>query len=131
MPEVPVARDRIRDPVGVRGADDPGRDRARTPMPWTSEPGGGFTRPGVEPWLPEREAASRNVADQRDDPGSVLRLSRDLISLRRARPTSGAEAMPRSRRPEGLGVEEGDHTVVALNLTDAAVDASLGGERCS
>ncbi len=30
MPEVAVARDRIRDPVGVRGwPDDPGRDRAR------------------------------------------------------------------------------------------------------
>jgi alpha-glucosidase len=129
MPEVPVARDRIRDPVGVRGwPDDPGRDRARTPMPWTSESGGGFTRPGVEPWLPEGEAASRNVADQRDDPGSVLRLSRDLISLRRARADLRSGSYATLEAPGGVWAwRRGDHTVVALNLTDAAVDASLGG----
>ncbi len=128
MPEVQVPRDRIRDPVGVRGwPDDPGRDRARTPMPWTSDPGGGFTRSGVEPWLPGGEAASRNVADQRDDPGSVLRLSRDLISLRRARPDLRSGRYATLQAPEGVWAwRRGDHTVVALNLTEAVVEAPLG-----
>ena len=128
MSEVAVARDRIRDPVGVRGwPDDPGRDRARTPMPWTGEPGGGFTRLGVEPWLPGGEAASRNVADQREDPGSVLNLTRDLISLRRARTDLRIGRYATLEAPEGVWAwRRGDHTVVALNLTEAAVDASLG-----
>ncbi len=60
MPEVAVPRDRIKDPVGIRGwPDDPGRDRARTPMPWTGDPAGGFTRPGIDPWLPAGEPSSR------------------------------------------------------------------------
>ncbi len=46
---------------------------------------GGFTGPEVEPWLPMGDAARCNVADQREDPGSVLHLCRDLIALRRAR----------------------------------------------
>ena len=36
----------------------------RTPMPWCDGPGGGFTRPGVPPWLPLADPAACNVADQ-------------------------------------------------------------------
>jgi alpha-glucosidase len=128
MPEVAVARDRIRDPVGVRGwPDDPGRDRARTPMAWTGEPGGGFTRPDVEPWLPGGEPASRNVADEHDDPGSVLRLTRDLISLRRERTDLRSGSYATLEAPEGVWAwRRGDRTLVVLNLTEAVVDASLG-----
>jgi glycosidase len=82
----------------------------------------------VEPWLPGGEAASNNVADQRDDPGSVLRLSRDLISLRRARADLRSGSYATLEAPEGVWAwRRGDHTVVALNLTDADVDTSLGG----
>src|SRR5579859_1606387 len=28
-----------------------GRDNARTPIPWTSTPSGGFTSPSMKPWL--------------------------------------------------------------------------------
>ena len=54
-------------------------------MPWAGEPGGGFTEPGVEPWLPFGPL-DRNVAGQRDEPGSILRLCRDAIALRRREP---------------------------------------------
>ncbi len=129
MSEVAVTRDRIRDPVGIRGwPDDPGRDRARTPMPWTSEPHGGFTRSDVEPWLPAGDASLLNVADERDDPGSVLRLTRDLISLRRARTDLGVGGYRTIEAPEGIWAwRRGNQTVVALNHTSSPVDMPVGG----
>src|SRR4051794_11419175 len=66
------------------GADPPidraGRDGARHPMQWDATPSGGFT--AGQPWLPVVDAAERNVADQRDDPSSLLSLYRELIALR-------------------------------------------------
>jgi len=56
---------------------DPPRDPERTPMPWT--------RSGDEwrdPWLP-LENTTRNVADQRADPGSTLNFVRSLIAQRK------------------------------------------------
>ena len=83
-PELP--RDAIEDPrellVPYRGL---GRDPSRTPMQWNSEANAGFTQ--GEPWLPipeNREAA--NVAEQCDDPRSLLNLYRRLIALRRESP---------------------------------------------
>src|SRR5207245_7706177 len=45
-----------------------GRDGVRRPMPWSSDPGAGFTR--AAPWLtPPSDAATRNVERQRGDAG--------------------------------------------------------------
>ena len=61
------------------------RSRSRTPMPWTDGPGAGFT--SGRPWLRfGSDVATRNVAAQRSDPGSVLALYRRLIALRAATP---------------------------------------------
>jgi alpha-glucosidase len=60
------------------------RDRARTPMQWDATPTAGFTAGRVTPWLPVGDNAAVSVAGQRDDPGSVLSLCRDLIRLRKA-----------------------------------------------
>jgi len=61
------------------------RSRSRTPMPWSGDPGAGFTT--GRPWLRlGPDAASRNVAAQLDDPGSVLSLYRRLIALRGTTP---------------------------------------------
>jgi alpha-glucosidase len=62
--------------------DRAGRDGYRTPMQWDASPSGGFT--DGTPWLPAIDPATRNVADQRDDPGSLLSLYRRLIASRRA-----------------------------------------------
>lgn len=124
MTEVSVPRDRLKDPVGIRGwPDDPGRDRARTPMPWTNGPTGGFTRPDVEPWLPAGGTASPNVADQRNDSGSALHLTRDLISLRRARTDLQVGGYRTVEAPEGVWAwRRGDRTIVALNHTVSPAD---------
>lgn len=128
MPDVEVPRERLLDPVGLRHRpDEPGRDRCRTPMQWTGEPAAGFTRPGVEPWLPLGNAAACNVADQREDPGSVLHLCHDLISLRRARADLRAGAYAAVAAPGGAWVwRRGEHTVVALNHSDAPLEAEVG-----
>src|SRR5439155_902460 len=89
------------DEIGMEAVDVPperrrdvaGRDPCRTPMVWSGEEGAGFSEPGVEPWLPIGDR-SRNVADQRDDPDSILTLVRDLIALRRHRGVLGGAYEP-------------------------------------
>jgi alpha-glucosidase len=68
-------------PPGEARFDRAGRDGFRHPMQWEPDPGGGFTT--GEPWLPVIDPGAHNVRDQRDDPGSMLTLVRDLIALRR------------------------------------------------
>lgn len=62
-----------------------GRDPQRTPMQWDGTPNAGFT--SGTPWLPlAADHPMRNVARQRDDPGSILRLHQRLLALRRDLP---------------------------------------------
>ena len=126
MTDVAVPHDRLRDPVGLRGWPvDPGRDRARTPMPWTDEPNGGFTLPDVEPWLPVGDL-SRHVAGQRDDPGSILNLTRELLSLRRRRPDLREGGYATVESPDGVWVwRRGDHTLVAMNHSDGVLEVGV------
>lgn len=78
------AAESIDPPAARAGPDFPWWDRSgsRTPMPWTSGPGGGFT--SGRPWLRfGDDAETRNVASQSEDPDSVLRCYRRLIKARR------------------------------------------------
>jgi alpha-glucosidase len=126
----------LKDPVGIRHwPKDPGRDGGRTPMQWTPE--GGFTGAGVEPWLPAGNAGARNVADQREDPGSMLSLCRDLIALRRARKDLHSGTYEALETPDGMWAwRRGKETIVVLNHGDTrsmlSIDAGeilLGTER--
>jgi glycosidase len=81
-------------------------------MQWEPTPSGGFS--DGEPWLPLTDPAERNVAGQRDDPGSLLTLYRELIALRR-RLGGGFELLPDAS--DGvLAYRRGEH-LVAINLT--------------
>jgi alpha-glucosidase len=102
--------------------DRAGRDRHRHPMQWDGSPRGGFTT--GEPWLTLVDPAERNVADQRDDPGSVLSLVRELIALRREL-GDGFELLDAA---EGIvAFRRGGHTV-AINTTSEPLPAPLVGE---
>jgi alpha-glucosidase len=96
-----------------RVLDVSGRDPERTPMPWNSDPKAGFT--SGEPWLPLGEHRRRNVAAQRDDPGSVLNLTRELIALKK-RLRGPYEPLP---APKGSWRYRRDGVVVDLDF-DAA-----------
>ncbi|MDQ4095947.1 MAG: alpha-amylase family glycosyl hydrolase [Actinomycetota bacterium] len=128
MAQREMARDEIRDPVGEAfWPDDPGRDHCRTPMQWAAGEGGGFTRGA--PWLPLGDADTTNVEMQRADAGSVLALTRALISLRKREPALHAGTY-RSLESEGgvWAYERGDSMLVILNIRDevATVDEVWG-----
>jgi alpha-glucosidase len=102
------------------GRDVAGRDPSRTPMPWAD---GDW----VDPWLPV--GTQTTVAEQREDPGSPLRLVRDLIALRRRRDDLRTGAYASLPAPGGVWAwRRGEATAVALNLSRRAVDLDLGGE---
>ena len=115
-----------------RVVDVHGRDPERTPLQWDGSRGAGFTT--GDPWLPiGSEAASVNVAAQRDDPASILSLYRQLIWYRK-----GSAAL-RWGSYRSIGTAPGvfaflreagtERLLVALNFGDepAALDAgSLG-----
>ena len=119
MPDTEIPDNRVLDPVGVFHGARVGRDPERTPMPWTGEPGAGYTDAGVEPWLPFGDVAACNVADQRHDPDSVLSLTRDLIGLR--------DAMPELRRGSYATLPSSDDRVgVAARRPHRRRDELLG-----
>jgi alpha-glucosidase len=104
MTDVTVPAELERDPMTNAHSPQGQRDRARTPMRWNAEPGGGFTGPAVTPWLPIGPAAV-NVANQRDEPDSVLSLCRRLIELRHNELGHGELSHGElSRREQGRGL---------------------------
>ncbi|MGP0031717.1 MAG: alpha-amylase family glycosyl hydrolase [Acidimicrobiales bacterium] len=128
-----VAHADMKDPLGVRyWPHYAGRDACRTPMPWRAAPGGGFTRPGVRPWLPLGDPAAGNVEDQRADPASVLHLARDLIALRRRLPDLQRGRYRTLDAPADVWAwGRGERVVVVLNMADraTAVDGIVGSVR--
>jgi alpha-glucosidase len=109
-------------PPGESRFDRAGRDRFRHPMQWDGSPHGGFS--GGEPWLPAIDPAERNVEEQRDDPGSMLSLVRELIALR---PELG-DRFALIEAAEGVvAYRRGGHAV-AVNTTAEPRPAPLRGE---
>ena len=129
LEQVEVPRERLRDPVGVRGwPERKGRDGSRTPIPWEPGEGYGFTRAGVEPWLPFGWHDGQTWAEQRDDPGSALTLARDLLALRRREPDLREGAYEQLDAPAGVwAYRRGAGAVVALNLGSPAATVDLTG----
>ncbi len=109
------------DGPGDSPIDRAGRDGARHPMQWDER--GGFS--DGRPWLPLVDPADRNVAEQREDAGSLLNLYRELIAFRPHLAASGFEPIESA---EGvLAYLRGDH-VVAINLTEVERDAPQHGD---
>lgn len=124
MGQVDVPPERRRDPRPI------GRDGARTPMPWHAGHGAGFTFAGTKPWLPVGEARTLNLADQQAQPDSTLRLSRDLIALRRTRPDLARGRYEELPSAAGVWVfRRGEGTCVAVNLGQGPVTVPLRHER--
>ena len=130
----PVQRADVLDRVGARfWPVYKGRDAERTPMPWTGEPGGGFTAAGVRPWLPMADPALCNVADQEGDPGSALELCRRTIAARSANEALAVGSYRSLPSPDGTwayvrGDGDGDGATVLLNMSNetASFDGVAG-----
>ncbi|MHB1928674.1 MAG: alpha-amylase family glycosyl hydrolase [Acidimicrobiales bacterium] len=129
LPDVPVPPGEQRDPMSWRASDGRfNRDRARTPMPWEPAPLYGFAPEGVRPWLPVGDRDGMTVAEQRDDPGSALGLTRSLLALRRRWLAGGVASYERLPSGPDQWVYRSGPLVVAANLSgdDARVDVPAG-----
>ena len=81
LPEAPVSRSRIQDPLGKRyWPFHRGRDGSRRPMPWDDSEHRGFSL--TAPWLPSYEPSIPSVKRCMQDPLSLLHVYRTLIALR-------------------------------------------------
>jgi alpha-glucosidase len=123
LPDGEMTQEALRDPIGRRyWPHATGRDPERSPVPWDDSPGRGFTRPGTDTWLPMGTPVECNVAAQRDDPGSVLTLVRDVIALRQAEPDLRSGVYRSLPSPAGTWAwERGTGFAVAVNLSDRPV----------
>jgi alpha-glucosidase len=126
LPAVNVPPERVQDPWELR-VPGHGRDGARTPMQWDDGPNAGFSR--ARPWLPlSDDAATRNVAVQREDPDSILVLHRDLLALRRAEPAlSSGDYRTFAVDGDVFAYVRGSRVLVALNLGDGPAEVRLPG----
>jgi maltose alpha-D-glucosyltransferase/alpha-amylase len=92
LPGTPVIR--YGDEIGMGdNLDLPERNCARTPMQWSTEPNGGFTK-SARPFLPPIDKGPYgydhvNVAKQRRDPHSLLNWTERIIRMRKEVPEVG------------------------------------------
>jgi alpha-glucosidase len=113
-------------PGGVPNHDRAGRDRHRHPMRWDDDaPHGGFAPADATPWLPAIAVEGGGVAQQAQDPDSVLHLYRDLIAARR---DLGDGLTFLDDVADGvLAYRRGEHHVVAINMSDEPRPAPRAG----
>jgi alpha-glucosidase len=109
-----------------------GRDGCRTPMQWSRARHAGFST--VNPWLPVGGSyRTHNVADEKDDPRSLLSWYRALIRLRKESP---ALRRGRYRQLVGNSAEvlaycregDGENVLVVLNFSPRRARVSLAAE---
>jgi len=113
------------------------RDWCRTPMQWSSAPNGGFSPDGVSTWLPVNPnyADGVNVADQQDDPDSLLNFYKRMLRVRKQTPALitgeytplledqvDCFAFLRTSRVDGASLNEGEWQtcLIVLNMSDRA-----------
>ncbi len=125
MGDVAIPPDESIDPPAARVGPDFvwwDRSQSRTPMPWTSGRGAGFTT--GRPWLrlgPDTDV--RNVAAQAGDPDSVLACYRRLIAARHelASVQDGGLTSVRTTDPDVLGYRRqgsGPEVLVLVGFAD-------------
>ncbi len=130
LPEAEVPFDRLVDPYGREFHPAfMGRDGARTPMPWTSDPPHcGFS--DAEPWLPIPPAHRKlNVTGQTRVAGSTLSRIRRFLHWRRDQPALRGGSLTFIDHPEPILAfrrSGGGQTLLGVfNLGDADAVAGM------
>jgi alpha-glucosidase len=131
LPEVEdLPDDLLQDPVWTRsGHKERGRDGCRVPLPWSGDSSPfGFGPEGSVPWLPQpADWASLTVKAEDDDPGSMLRLYRAALAIRRADPGLAGEGFGWADGPAGtVHFTRDDGFGCLVNLSDAPVAVPTG-----
>ncbi|MEJ5311914.1 MAG: alpha-glucosidase [Anaerolineae bacterium] len=103
------------------------RDRCRTPLQWANAPNAGFCPAEVTPWLPVNPnyAEGVNVADQMDDPRSMLAFYKRMLAIRKQTPALIAGDYTPLLEDHAdclcfLRQTEGQTCLVVLNYSDEA-----------
>jgi alpha-glucosidase len=132
--EIAIPPDAVQDPWEKNEpALGLGRDPSRTPFQWDATPHAGFTR--GKPWLPLAPSfRSCNVEALRNDSASILRLYRQLLSVRRNHAALSTGAFRLTGVQGNVLVyeraDEGERIVVCLNFGDGEQKISdLGDAR--
>jgi len=132
MDDVPIPPSESIDPPAARVGPDFAwwdRSQSRTPMPWTDEPGAGFT--SGTPWLRlGADVGRRNVAAQLADPSSVLACYRRVIAARRSLPAlqDGRLSLVRTIPPDVLAYRrrgDGGEALVVIAFGSSAAEIDL------
>jgi len=94
LPEGDVPFEKLQDPWGIAGWPAfKGRDGCRTPMPWTGDAKGGFTK-GKQPWLPvDKAQLALSAATQEKAGEGPLIITRMLMDMRRENPAMRTGAL--------------------------------------
>ena len=118
--------------IGPAGDTTAAKDaRVRPPMSWTAEPGkAGFT--GGKPFRPlSKNAATHNVAAERQDPNSILTFYKAMLRLRNTLPSiarGSYEAPLAAGQIMGYQRKLGkEHTLVLINYGLASIIADVPG----
>lgn len=123
LEEVALALEDRVDPYGrAFWPDYPGRDGCRTPMPWTSDPLGGFTT--GRPWLPlGAKHRQQNVSEQEQHPDSLLQALREFLAWRAQHPALRLGALRFQSSPADMlayaRIDPQEHLLVLINLSAA------------
>lgn len=119
----------LQDPVGKRYWPLPvGRDGERTPIPWDTRPGAGFTT--GRPWLPVGTSGA-TYAEQSADPASILSFTRRLSWFRSHHPalTTGDMSIVDGPSDNCLcftRTSPVEHMTITINLSGRAVAIPRG-----
>jgi len=142
LPGTPVLR--YGDEIGMgENLRLPERNCARTPMQWSAEPQGGFTK-SEKPILPVISGGAYgfehvNVAQQRRDPDSLMNWMERMIRMRKEAPEVGWGGFNvlQTRKPEVLAIRydwRNNSVVVVHNLSaeprEVLLDVGVTDSRC-
>ncbi len=111
------------DPWGLQVVDlGLGRDPQRAPMLWTTDAHGGFSPPEAKPWLPTIDPERFCVDAQVGNEGTMLELTRQLLRVRKERPSlhSGDYRALEVDEPDCLGFfreSPGETTLVLASFS--------------
>ncbi len=120
------------DEEAVKIAVQYSRDKNRTPMHWANLANAGFSPAGVTPWLPVNPnyVEGINVADQEEDPGSLLNFYRQALRMRRQNPALvSGDYLPvdgdSQKTLAFIRAVPKQRCLVVLNMTKETVEANL------
>jgi alpha-glucosidase len=134
----PTRREDVKDPIGRLGwPKEKGRDGERTPMQWSGDPNAGFTTGA--PWNPIPVTyKTYNVADELQDPNSILNWYKQLLALRRSNPAllDGDYIGLNEKDPNVLSYlrkTKNDAVIIVINMSAApqTVNFNLSKQRLS